>query len=269
MIENLSFILANTHSKELPFNHIEISKSKPLVSIILTLYEIKPEYLNECLASILAQTYDNIEVIAINDCSPTIDYDYITELSPKIKLYKNEVNIGMNKSVNKAFSLANGKYIVRLGSDDFFDKTLIEKEVTFLEDHPLSGAVCCNLDRFGLRSQRIMRPIRWNYNKIVYNRVFRGTGYAGGMMFRRELLDYCSIDESLRICEDFDFHLQILEVSNISSIHETLYFYRSHDTNICKSVQKEERYAILDKIIAKHKKIGKHTKKIICRDNFF
>ena len=249
MIENI--ILGHTNNI---VNNIKlINEYKPFVSIILALYEIKIEYLNECLNSILNQTYQNFEIIVINDCSPYTNYDYIKNLSPKIKLYKNEINLGLCKTINKAFSLANGKYIVRLDSDDIFDKTLIEKEVSFLESHPLQGAVCCNIKRFGLRSQKIIRPFRWNLSRIVNNRIFRGTGYAGGMMFKRELLKHCSIDESLRICEDFDFNLQILKCSSISSIHETLYFYRSHETNICKTVTKEERYAILDYIINKYK----------------
>lgn len=82
---------------------------KPLVSIILTLYEIKLNYLNECLKSLLRQSYQNIEIICINDASPNINYDNITKLSNKIKLYKNEKNLGMNKSVNKAFSFTNIK----------------------------------------------------------------------------------------------------------------------------------------------------------------
>lgn len=227
---------------------------KPLVSIILTLYEIKLDYLNECLTSLLQQSYQNIEIICINDASPTINYDDITKLSNKIKLYKNEKNIGMNKSVNKAFSLAKGKYIVRLGSDDIFHKDLIKEEVKFLENNETIGAVCCELERFGNTCQHITRPEIWDFADIVNNKKLAGTGYAGGMMFRQTLLETCTIDESLKMCEDFDFHLQILKQMPIASIHKILYYYRSHNTNLCKKVKKEERWTLIDKILSKYNK---------------
>lgn len=240
--------------------HIQIKpkieiKENPFVSIILTLYEIKKEYLQTCLDTILNQTYQNIEIIAIDDCSPTQNYEWITELSDKIKLYRNEVNLGMNKTVNKAFSLANGDYIVRLGSDDYYSPVLIEKEVNYLRTHLMKGAVCCELLRFGKTYQYINRPLVWDLKNIIRKKQYAGTGYAGGMMFKRELLEKCSIDESFGMCEDFDFHLQILEHTGIGSINEPLYFYRSHETNICKNFTREERYAILDRIIEKHSKV--------------
>lgn len=228
--------------------------NKPLVSVILTLYEIKKEYLLECLESLLNQTYDNIEIIAIDDCSPTVDYSDIPSLSSKIHLYRNETNLKMNKSVNKAFSLAKGKYLIRLGSDDIFAKDMIEKEVNVLEKFPEYGAVCCELERFGTVTNVIRRPKEWNLEKIL-NGNFAGTGYAGGVMFRKDLLKFCSIDETLKMCEDFDFQLQILEHMPIASIHEILYYYRSHDTNLCKTVRRSERLALIDRIIDKHKKI--------------
>lgn len=228
----------------------------PLVSIVSLLYEIKPEYVNECIDSLLKQTYDNIEIIFINDCSPKTNYDYITTLSPKIKLIKNEVNLGMNKTAQKAFDAANGKYIVRIDSDDYIDPTLIEKEVNVLENNPNVGAVCCELQRFGRRKQHIHRPVNWNLSKILSGDV-RGAGYAGGMMFRKSLLSKISINTEYKMCEDLDFHIQILENMPIRSIHERLYFYRSHDTNLCKTISNQERISILKKILASHNKKAK------------
>ena len=229
--------------------------SKPLVSIILTLYEIKKEYLIECLESILNQSYDNIEIIAIDDCSPTVDYSDIPFLSDKIKLYRNDINLKMNKSVNKAFNLAHGKYLIRLGSDDIFAKDMLKKEVEFLEKFDEYGAVCCELERFGTVVNTIHRPKEWILKDILFNNKLAGTGYAGGMMFRRDVLKYCYIDESLKMCEDFDFQLQILQHTQIASIHEVLYYYRSHDTNLCKSVKRSERLELIDRILNKHRMI--------------
>lgn len=258
---NLKYKEKRKHQKQIVLNkNKEIKDSYiknnnyPLVSIILTLYEIKPEYLNDCLNSLLNQTYRNIEIIAINDCSPTINYDYITKLSSRIYLFKNNVNLKLCKTVNKAFKLARGKYIIRVGSDDYFDSTLLEKEVTVLEKNSNVGAVCCELQRFGKKDQHIKRPQVWNLKNILNGNI-SGVGYAGGMMFRSKLLEEIKIDEQFRVCEDLDFHLQILEKTSIESIHEVLYFYRSHDTNIMKSIKNEERKQIVKQILLKHNKI--------------
>lgn len=230
-------------------------ENEPLVSVIMALYKIDKTYVEECINSLLNQTYNNIEILCMDDCSPDFDYAYLQEKSQKIRYYRNEVNIGLNKTINKAFTLVKGEYVVRLDSDDWFEKDLIEKEVNFLEEHKDYGAVCCELKRFGNHTQHIKRPLRWDYSDIVTNKIYAGTGYAGGMMFRKKLLETCKIDESLKICEDFDFHLQLLYHMPIGSIHEILYHYRSHNASLCSRTSRQERWASLDKIMEKHRKL--------------
>lgn len=227
---------------------------KPLVSIVSLLYDIKPEYVNACIKSLINQTYKNLEIIFIDDCSPHENYDYITKLDKRIKLVKNEKNLGMNKTAQKVFNLAKGKYVVRIDSDDYIYKTLIEKEVTFLENNPKYGAICCELKRFGKRLEHIRRPLKWDLKTILDGK-YHGAGYAGGMMFRTSLLSKVSINENYKMCEDFDFHLQLLEQMPIKSINRVLYYYRSHDTNLCKTVKTEERLAINEKILKHHREI--------------
>ena len=64
-------------------------KFKPLVSIVIPVYN-GSNFLSCAIDCALNQTYKNIEIIAINDCSPKTNYDYITSISPKIKIYKNK-----------------------------------------------------------------------------------------------------------------------------------------------------------------------------------
>ena len=73
-------------------------------------------------------------------------------------------------------------------------------------------------------------------------------------MFRANLLPYLEYDDSFKMASDFDIQLQILEHTNIISLHEILYFYRTHDTNLCKKITSKERHQIINRIIKKHKK---------------
>ncbi len=233
--------------------------SEPLVSIVSLLYDTKTEYVNACIDSLLNQTYQNIEIIFVDDCSPNIDYSYITELSPKIKLFRNEKNLGFNRNSQKSFELAAGKYVVKIDSDDYVDSTLIEKEVNFLENNSDYGAVCCELQRFGIKEQHIKRPKVWDIEVPLSGRI-SGYGYEGGMMFRTSLLKEVAIDPNLPVCTDLDLHLQILERTKIQSIHEILYYYRSHDGNIMNDVHKSGKWkGIVNTIIHKHQKLYEQT----------
>ena len=227
----------------------------PLVSIILPIFNTKKEYLNECINSLLKQTYDNLEILFIDDCSTTETYDYIENLSPKIKLIRNKVNLGCSKNAKKGFNLAKGKYIVKVDSDDYIDPTLIEKEVKILEENPDVGAVCCELKRFGKKTYVIKRPLIWSLKYAITKDLGNLCGYAGGMMFRSNLLSEIDIDTQFRVCEDFDFHLQILEKTKIQSIHEILYYYRAHESNIMISARGGERVDTMKKILNKHIRI--------------
>ena len=235
---------------------------QPLVSIVSLLYDTKIEYVNECIDSLLKQTYQNIEIIFVDDCSPNVDYTYITKLSPKIKLIRNEKNLGFNRNSQKSFELATGKYVVKIDSDDYVDKTLIEKEVKILEENPNVGAVCCELQRFGDKKEHIGRPQVWSLKQALFGNMHR-YGYEGGFMFRRELLKEVAVDPNFRVCTDFDFNLQVLERMEIRSIHEILYYYRSHETNIMKSARGKERINTIKRIIEKHRYIyaKNHQKK--------
>ena len=82
-----------------------------LVTIIIPIYN-KEKYLDDCLNSILSQTYDKIEVLCMDDCS--IDESYnkclrYSNIDNRIKVYKNDSNLGVSKTRNNGINLANKK----------------------------------------------------------------------------------------------------------------------------------------------------------------
>lgn len=221
------------------------------VTVILTVYNIRKIYLTECLDSLAKQTLKDFEILIIDDCSKD-DYSW-TKSYPKVRYIRNEVNLGMNKSVNKAFSLCNSDYIVRLGSDDIFDKNLLKKESEYLDNNPKYIGVCCDIKRFGAKNTVTVRPQTLTINCDLRQKP-NLYGYGGGMMFRSSALSKCSIDEYLKMCEDFDFHIQLLKLGDIHGINESLYFYRIHQKSLCHNISRTERLSYLDYIYNKHKK---------------
>ncbi|MCX7696634.1 MAG: glycosyltransferase family 2 protein [Bacteroidales bacterium] len=120
-------------------------KEYPLVSVILPCYNAMP-YLEEALLSIIHQTYKNLEIICIDDGSTDDTFkllEYYAQTDKRIKLIRNEQNMGLIRTLNKAISFCNGEYIARMDADDISAPVRIEKELEFLLTHPEVDLVSC------------------------------------------------------------------------------------------------------------------------------
>lgn len=113
--------------------------NNPKISVIMGIYNCAP-YLQEALDSLYAQTYQNFEIILCDDGSNDNTYEIALinqKLHPeKIILLKNEINHGLNQTLNNCLTKARGKYIARMDGDDISLPERFEKEVSFLDEHP-------------------------------------------------------------------------------------------------------------------------------------
>lgn len=106
-----------------------ISKKYPLVTICLPVYN-NDRHLKYAIESILNQTYENIEVIAIDDCSVDDSLKILSDYESKsFRIYRNTHNIGMASNWNKCIKLSNGNFIKMMGGDDFLLPNCIEEQV--------------------------------------------------------------------------------------------------------------------------------------------
>lgn len=119
------------------------------VSVIVPVYNVE-RYVEKCVRSILDQSYQNIEIIIVDDGSTDDSYDVCTDLrkeSPdKIKLFKKE-NGGLSSARNFGLSQAQGEYISFVDSDDIVSQDFIEKLVSLLEETS-SSVSCCQIAKF-------------------------------------------------------------------------------------------------------------------------
>lgn len=107
----------------------------PLVSIIMSIYN-NESTLIKSVSSILDQTYDNFEFLIIDDKSTDNSLAILSELAEKdqrIKIIKNDKNIGLTESLNKLIDISGGQYIARQDGDDFSEKERLREQVKFLE----------------------------------------------------------------------------------------------------------------------------------------
>ena len=225
------------------------------VDIVIPYFNTRPCYLKECLESIYNQTFQDFRIILINDGSFKYNYNSIT-LKENILCISNKYNSGISKSVNRAFSYVDSKYCIRIDSDDHIDKTLLQKEVDFLDNNKNYISTCCDIEKYWkLENNQIRkeifvkRPKNWNMEDLL-NKKYIGYGYSGGMMFRSSVLSEISMDESLPICEDFKFHVELLKRGKIHSIPEILYYYRKHLDQTTQKYRKHQRLSVINNIIS-------------------
>lgn len=102
-------------------------QNNPLVSVIVPVYNVE-QYLDECLNSIRQQTYENIEIIVVEDCSTDDSLNTLTKhlKDPRVKLIQHEKNSGLSAARNTGIDAAKGDYIMFADSDDLVHLSLIE-----------------------------------------------------------------------------------------------------------------------------------------------
>lgn len=148
-----------------------------LFSITIPAY--KATFLNKCIESVLSQTYQNFELIILNDDSPEDIENIVGQYDDKrIKYYKNEKNCGAVNVVdnwNKCLSFASGEYIMCIGDDDMLCPTCLEEYTKLISKHPgldIYHALTQIVDENGnLKRLQEARPEREGIFSMIYGRL--------------------------------------------------------------------------------------------------
>jgi len=137
---------------------------KPLVSIVLPTYN-GARYLRESIDSCLRQTYDNLELIIVNDGSTDETEEIVLSYDdPRIVYAKHHPNAGLPRSLNVGFALAKGDYLAWTSDDNYYADNAIEVMVRKLQEwEPRVSMVYCDsyiIDEAGqiLRIRRVREP---------------------------------------------------------------------------------------------------------------
>lgn len=119
------------------------------VTVLMAEHNTKEEELRSSIESILNQTYENFELLIIDDCSNKKSTEIIKSYKDsRIKLIHNEENLGLAESLNKGINLINTEYIIRMDTDDIAKKNRIEKQMNFVNKHPEYSIVSGNANFF-------------------------------------------------------------------------------------------------------------------------
>lgn len=234
----------------------------PKISVIIPCYN-QEKYISECLDSVLAQTFDDFEVIVVNDGSKDNSLDiikkYASKHPDKIR-YIDQQNQGVVVARNNAIGQAESKYIFPLDGDDKIASDCLEKLYNAMMNNK-GDVIYCNVELFGDERGLFNLSAPTKFNMCIQNRVCVSALYR-----KADWEKYGGYDEIMKKgLEDWEFWLNFIEDNkSFYNVNETLFFYRilnsSRNQKIDESINKE-----LIKIIRnKHKRLFGWKFKLDC-----
>lgn len=213
----------------------------PLVTVFMPVYN-GGKYLREAIDSILNQTYTNLDFLIIDDGSTDNSLETILSYAdPRIRLVKNETNLGLTPTLNKGVDLVIGKYVARMDADDISMPTRLEKEVQYLETHPevtMIDVVNTFIDKDGNTIHKSFPDV---FTEKEIRKSLPDNNYLGhpSMMIRTEV--YKKYKYRLVQFEDYDLWLRLANDNYIiHKINEPLLKYRLHGNSYTDSGRKKK-----------------------------
>lgn len=212
----------------------------PKVSIIIPAYNAL-DYLPMTLASVLHQTFEDFEVIIINDGSSDAIEDWFAKTvhDPRVTLVS-QVNNGPSAARNAGIQHAKGDYIAFLDADDLWEPDKLSKQVQILDEDPDAGLVytwVSYIDPEGNPTGRIRKNVQ--EGKVWASLIQHNIVECGSVaLVRQECFERVGVfNESLHIIEDIDMWLRIAEHYSFRCIPEPLVYYRQHTGSLSRNWQ--------------------------------
>ena len=222
------------------------------VSIILPVYNGAKCVANS-IDSVLSQTYENFELVVVNDCSTDNTLDILNEYAKKdsrVKVFTNEVNKKLPRTLNAGFEKATGEYLTWTSDDNMYRPEAIAQMVQFLDENPEVGLVYCDMtvrNELGdeiKEEERVAAPVKDLRLRSICGACF---------MYRSEVAakagDY---DPDLFLAEDYEYWIRISKNAKIAPLHKNLYIYRLQGQSLTGSLKWERIKAQKLKVINLH-----------------
>ena len=242
-----------------------------LVSIIVPIYNVE-KFLEECIQSIINQTYKKIEIILVNDGSTDNSYDICLKYQKKDNRIHviNKINGGLSSARNTGLSKARGEYVVFIDSDDFIDSAMIEILVDLIEKES-ADIVCCNYDMYDENSQLVKKHKLYSKgievfdrkksidlllgerhfkcyacNKIYKKTMFRGVCFPEGKLYEDIITQYRLIGkcDKLVFCDRDLYHYRIRKGSITARVFDEKNYQMLHFINVIRNENMHNPYVL-------------------------
>lgn len=207
-----------------------------LVSVILPVRNAE-NFLEEALNSVIGQTYQNIEIIAVDDTSTDKTAEILKKYQGKdtrIKVVTNKEQLGVAKSLNVAIKNSSGVYLARMDADDLMQPTRLEKQINYLKKNPLTIALGTWVYEIDEKGNLLGKRTLPSKHKDIYQMMYYAMGLQHPtIMFNRKLVPKnFNWYQDIKYAEDLDLLFRLCRSGKLANLGEFLMFYRIHKDNL-------------------------------------
>ena len=245
----------------------------PLITIGVSAYN-REKFLPECLDSLLAQTYKNIEIIVVDDGSVDNTRQLVTEKYPQVRyIYKD--NGGDASAKNRAAGAARGSYIVFNDSDDVFLPDAVYRLYNALCEAQAQSeqAVIAYGTYSGIDENSVRHPIKrkadvYPSGNIIGELLKNVLVCSTGVLFPlKTFLDCGGYDESLRCMHDWKISLELSLNHHFTAVQEPVFLRRRHSSNLSAASYKGSKTAldVFEEFVTKHPETSARFNNVIRR----
>lgn len=223
----------------------------PRVSVLMTMFNAGA-YLRPAIASVLAQSYKDFELIIVDDGSTdgsaAVAAGYADS---RVRLIANATNRGQTPCLNQGLALARGEFVARQDADDFSRPDRLEKQMQFLDAHPEIGLLGANAEQIDGNGAALGdTDLPCDTPAICWGNIFFNSFLHSAVMFRTEMVreEFGGYDESFRCSMDYALWSRIARQHAVANLAESLISLRVHPESITRaqpSVLEEETDRVL------------------------
>lgn len=205
------------------------SDSCPLISIVVPVYKAEL-FINDCIDSVLKQTYKNFELILVDDGSPDKCgqiCDAYAERDARIKVI-HQKNSGVSFARNNGILSSKGRYIAFLDADDICSPVRLEMQYKCMINNDIIA--CASHCTFFGDYKKEYEPCIDDFEYYRCCLIFRNdpSVLPSTLMIESEIVKKILFDEKIHFAEDYKFLVQLTELGKIIMIKQSLVFYRKH-----------------------------------------
>ncbi|MDD2725315.1 MAG: glycosyltransferase family 2 protein [Methylovulum sp.] len=238
---------------------MDTTSKNPLVSIVLASYN-GGRFLQEQLDSLVRQTYQNIEIIAVDDCSTDNTVNLLDQYAAKYSHFlvvKNGQNMGHVKTFEKGFALAKGDYIAPCDQDDIWLPTKIEVLIKHIGDHAIAYCDSEFIDGAGQALGKKMSDTKnlTDFDSpLMYIEV--GISALGHAILMTKQLALAAMPFPYKFSHDNWLGFVASFNGSVKFVDEVLVQYRRHDSNLTNALHKKDRKKMAGKKGTKQQRIA-------------
>jgi glycosyltransferase involved in cell wall biosynthesis len=207
-----------------------------LISVILPVYNAE-KYLSKSIRSLLDQTYDNLEIIIIDDGSEDSSPSIIKTFKDERIRYFENTHKGLTSELNFGLQAASGNYIARMDADDTCNLNRLTVQMDFLKNNPDIQLVSTNYNHIDENDKILLHKVMPEHNEdIEYMMpVLNSVCHAGMLTYKSALIEAGAYRENFSFVEDQDLFLRMISRGmKMYNIQEFLYSYRYNKKRLSK-----------------------------------